>query len=90
MSEKGKEKKVEMREIIRNWLAQVIMQEKGMDKIERTKEGLVIREVQGEESVDIVVRVIQKKALVEEGDVVEVIVREDLVEAEEDRIVNTD
>ncbi len=68
MAEK-KEKKVEARDLVRQELAELIMEARGLTEIERTKEGLVIRE--GEQ--DIVVKIIQKKAKVEKADVVEVI-----------------
>ncbi len=68
MAEK-KEKKVEMRDLVRQELAELIMEARGLTEIERTKEGLVIRE--GEQ--DIVIKVIQKKNPVAEADVVEVI-----------------
>ncbi len=68
MAEK-KEKKVEMRDLVRQELAELIMEARGLTEIERTKEGLVIRE--GEQ--DIVIKVIQKKNPVAETDVVEVI-----------------
>ncbi len=82
-----KEKKVEMRDLVRQELAELIMEARGLIEIERTKEGLVIRE--GEQ--DIVVKVIQKKARVEKADVVEVIkfgaATEEAAEAAEEEVV---
>lgn len=65
---KGKEKKVEPRDVLRKELAQLIMEAKGLEEIGRTKEGLVFTE--GEQ--DLVIRVIQKKGKVEGKDIVEV------------------
>lgn len=69
----SKEKKVEMRDVLRSELAQMIMKEFHMTGIRRTKEGLVVRR----EDKDLVVRVVQKKELVREADVLEVIPFED-------------
>lgn len=64
-----KEKKVELRDVLRKELAQLVMEAKGLDEIKRTKEGLVVTE----DGQDLVIRVIQKKAKVEGKDVIEVI-----------------
>lgn len=69
----SKEKKVEMRDVLRSELAQMIMKEFHMTGIRRTKEGLVVRR----EDKDLVVRVVQKKELVGDADVLEVIPFED-------------
>ncbi len=67
MAEKAKEKKVTLREVVRDELAKLVMEAKGMAEIGRTKEGLVLRE--GEETV--VIKVILKKDAVETKDIVE-------------------
>ena len=67
MSEKGKEKKVELREIVRGELAQMILKEQGLEGIGRSKEGLVL-EVNG---VNVVVKTILKKEKVETKDLIE-------------------
>ena len=79
MPEKGKEKKVTARENLRMVVAGLLMDEFGLEKIDRTKEGLVVRI--GEE--DLVVRVILKKDKVEKKDVVETIVWERKEEVED-------
>lgn len=79
MAEKGKEKKVTARENLRMVVAGLLMDEFGLEKIDRTKEGLVVRI--GEE--DLVVRVILKKDKVEKKDVVETIVWERKEEVED-------
>ena len=63
------EKKVEMRDVLRNKVAQLVMAEFGMAEIARSKEGLVINV----EDKSLVIRVIQKKERVEKADIVEVI-----------------
>ncbi len=74
---KAKEKKVELRDVVRAQLAQLIMADRGLGEIVRTKEGLVVQEVNDKgEAVHLVVRVIQKKELTGQGDVVETIVAE--------------
>ena len=79
----AKEKKVELRDVVRNQLAQLIMFDRGLDLIERTKEGLVVQEVNEDGTVThLIVRVIQKKSLIEKADVVEVIVADE-AEADE-------
>lgn len=71
----AKEKKVELRDVVRAELAQLIMEARDLGEILRTKEGLVIQETNDKgEKVHLVVRVIQKKSLVGQGDVVETIV----------------
>ncbi len=81
MAGKGKEKKVESRDIVRNMLAQLIMEAEGTERISRTKEGLLV--TLGEQ--DLIVRVIQKKSKVESKDIVETITLESLtVEAVEE------
>ncbi len=75
MAEKAKEKKVTLREIVREELAILIMEQRGMVEIERTKEGLVIEE--GEEVV--VVKVILKKDRVEKKDIIETLKLAELV-----------
>ncbi len=74
MAEKGKVKKVEARDTVRNMLADLIMRGCGMDSISRTKEGLVVNV--GEQ--DLIVRVIQKKSKIEKADIVEVITLDSL------------
>ncbi len=74
MAEK-KEQKVTLREIVREELAILIMEQRGMVEIGRTKEGLVIEE--GEEVV--VVKVILKKGQVETKDIVETLKLAELV-----------
>ncbi len=69
MSKEGKEKKVEMRDVIRTEVAQLLMKERGLETMVRTKEGVVL--TVGE--TDFVIRVIQKKEKVKQGDVVDVI-----------------
>lgn len=64
-----KEKKVEARDVFRGELAQMIMRERCMTGIRRTKEGLVVT-VDGQ---DLVIRVVQKKERIEAADVVETI-----------------
>jgi len=64
-----KEKKVELRDVLRKEIAVLLMEAKGLTEIGRTKEGLVVTE--GEQ--DLVIRVIQKKDKVEKKDIVEVI-----------------
>lgn len=71
-----KAKKVTLRDVVRNELAGLIMEARGEVFIDRTKEGLVIRE--GSETL--VIRVIQKKDMVERKDVVETITLKDLEE----------
>ena len=74
-----KVKKVELRDTLRNEVAFLLMQERGLAKIGRSKEGLVIEEVDGNgEAVNLVIRVIQKKAVVENADIVEWVKWEDL------------
>lgn len=81
MAGKGKKKKVESRDIVRNMLAQLIMEAEGTERISRTKEGLLV--TLGEQ--DLIVRVIQKKSKVESKDIVETITLESLtVEAVEE------
>ncbi len=79
MAEKAKEKKVTVREILREELAILIMEAKGMEKIGRTKEGLVV-EI-GEETV--VVKTILKKDKVEKKDIVEILELAKMVKGEE-------
>ncbi len=79
MAEK-KEQKVTLREIVREELAILIMEQRGMTEIGRTKEGLVIEE--GEEVV--VVKIILKKGQVEKKDIIETLKLEELVKEEED------
>ena len=69
---KAKEKKVVLRDVLRAELAQLIMADRGLPSIERTKEGLVVQEL-GEDGkvVHLIVRVIEKKSLVEKADIVE-------------------
>ncbi len=74
MAEK-KEQKVTLREIVREELAILIMEQRGMSEIGRTKEGLVIEE--GEEVV--VVKIILKKGQVETKDIVETLKLAELV-----------
>ncbi len=74
MAEKGKQKKVEARDVLRKELAKMLMEAKGLETIGRNKEGLVIRD--GEQ--DLVVRVIQKKSKVEQADIVETFTLADL------------
>ncbi len=74
MAEK-KEQKVTLREIVREELAILIMEQRGMVEIGRTKEGLVIEE--GEEVV--VVKIILKKGQVEKKDIVETLKLAELV-----------
>ncbi len=79
----AKEKKVEVREVERGNLAQLIMEDKGLEAVKRIREGLVIETLNDEgQRVDLVVKVIQKKALVANADVVEVIVKEEVTEPE--------
>ncbi len=70
---KTKEKKVEARDVLRNELAQLIMANRGLNEIGRTKEGLLVQE--GEN--DLIVRVVQKKDKVEKNAIVETIQREE-------------
>ncbi len=79
MAEKAKEKKVTVREILREELAILIMEARGMERIGRTKEGLVV-EI-GEETV--VVKTILKKDRVEKKDIVEILELAKLVKGEE-------
>ena len=67
MSEKAKVAKVTERELVRNALAEDLKRNYGLEKIGRTKEGLVL-EVNG---VNVVVRTILKKEKVENKDIVE-------------------
>ena len=67
MTEKAKKVKVTEREIVRNALAENLKEAYGLEKIGRTKEGLVL-EVNG---VNVVVRTILKKEKVEAKDIVE-------------------
>ena len=76
----GKEKKVTEREVLREKLAVMLMREMGLEKMGRTKEGLVVKV--GEETL--VVRVILKKEKVETKDVVEVLELAKLEEEGED------
>ncbi len=69
MAEKGKAKKVEPRDIWRNKVAQLIMEDMGLGEIGRTKEGILVRD--GDQ--DIIIKVIQKKDKVEAKDIVETI-----------------
>jgi hypothetical protein len=62
-----KAKKVTAREVIRAELAEILKREKGLEKIARTKEGLVL--VVGEETV--VIRVILKKEKIEANEILE-------------------
>ncbi len=78
MAEKAKEKKVTLREVVRDELAKLVMEARGMEEIGRTKEGLVVRE--GEETV--VIKVILKKGVVEKKDIVEFLKLAELVEGE--------
>lgn len=64
-----KEKKVEARDVLRKEIAELLMEAKGLTRMGRTKEGLVITD--GEQ--DLVIRVIQKKDRVEKKDIVEVL-----------------
>ena len=82
---KAKEKKVALRDIVRAELAQLIMADRGLPEIGRTKEGLVIQE-KGDEGqlVHLVVRVIEKKSLVEKADIVETYVADEGDEAYEE------
>lgn len=75
-------KKLEVRDILRNKIAQLIMEDLGISEIGRSKEGLVISTSDGK---DLVVRVIQKKERVEKADIVEIIKREfqEVVDEEE-------
>ena len=75
-----KEKKVTVREVMREKLAVMLMKEMGLEKMGRTKEGLVVKV--GEETL--VVRVILKKEKVETKDVVEVLELAKLEEEGED------
>ncbi len=75
MAEKAKEKKVTLREVVRDELAKLVMEARGMEEIGRTKEGLVLRE--GEETV--VIKVILKKDAVEKKDIVETLKLAELV-----------
>ncbi len=67
MTEKAKKVKVTEREIVRNALAENLKEAYGLEKIGRTKEGLVL-EVNG---VNVVVRTILKKEKIEAKDIVE-------------------
>ncbi len=78
MAEKVKEQKVTLREIVRNELAMLVMEARGMTEIGRTKEGLVLRE--SEETV--VIKVILKKGAVETKDIVETLKLAELVKGE--------
>ena len=78
MAEKGKEKKVTAREELRGVIAGLLMEEFGLEKIGRTKEGLLVKV--GDE--DVIVRVILKKEKVEAKDIVEFITK-DAEEVEE-------
>lgn len=80
MAEKAeKTKKVELRDIVRAELAQMIMKSRKMVTIDRTREGLVLRETSDNgERVDLIVRVIQKKAVIETADIVETIAIEEV------------
>ncbi len=75
MAEKVKEKKVTLREVVRDELAKLVMEARGMTEIGRTKEGLVLRE--GEETV--VIKVILKKDAVETKNIVETLKLAELV-----------
>ncbi len=78
MAEKVKEKKVTLREVVRDELAKLVMEARGMEEIGRTKEGLVLRE--GEETV--VIKVILKKDAVETKDIVETLKLAELVKGD--------
>ncbi len=67
VKEEQKEQKVTLRETLRAELAEVLKAKEGVEKIGRTKEGLVVR--RGEETA--VVRVILKKEAVNQEDIVE-------------------
>jgi len=86
MVEKGKEKKVTARETLRTVIAGLLMDEFGLEKIGRTKEGLLVRT--GDE--DLIVRVILKKNKVEAKDIVETIARKDAAVVEEEVEVEED
>jgi len=78
MAEKGKEKKVTARETLRTVIAGLLMEKFELEKIGRTKEGLLVKV--GDE--DVIVRVILKKEKVEAKDIVEFITK-DAEEVEE-------
>ncbi len=66
---KAKEKKITSRDQLRNELAELIMNARGLTVLERTKEGLVVKN--GDE--DLVIRVVLKKDPVVKADVVEIL-----------------
>ncbi len=71
MSEKTKaEKKVTMREKLMGEVASILMEQYGMEELPRTKEGLLF-EVDGEQ---VVLKFIQKKKVVTNADIVEILV----------------
>lgn len=63
----AKQKKVEVRDEIREEIAQLLMAQFGLETMNRTKEGLVLPV--GDK--DLVIRVVQKKERVTQGDVIE-------------------
>lgn len=67
MAENAKTVKMTEREIVRNSLAETLKEKHGLEKIGRTKEGLVL-EVNGKH---VIVRTILKKENVEAKDILE-------------------
>ena len=80
-----KVRKVELRDTLRNEIAFLLMGSRNLEKVDRCREGLVIegRNDNGEK-VHLVVRVIQKKALVEKADIVETLRAPSYNEVDED------